>query len=58
MFAKGGGDHGGTGGLHGSELAGVFGAYSKTPMEKAIRVCLQTAVSFIAQQTPAQYYHY
>jgi curli biogenesis system outer membrane secretion channel CsgG len=39
-------------------LAVGFGSFAKTPMEKAIRVCLQTAVDFIAQQTPANYYHY
>ncbi len=38
-------------------LAHGFGAFAKTPMEKALRVCLQTAVNFIARQTPAQYYH-
>lgn len=42
----------------GGPLAVGFGAFAKTPMEKAIRVCLQTAINFIAQQTPAQYYHY
>jgi len=52
-------DIGGLGGLAvGGPLAVGFGAFAKTPMEKAIRVCLQTAVSFIAQQTPAEYYHY
>jgi curli biogenesis system outer membrane secretion channel CsgG len=52
-------DIGGLGGLAvGGPLAVGFGAYAKTPMEKAIRLCIQTAVNFIAQQTPAQYYHY
>jgi curli biogenesis system outer membrane secretion channel CsgG len=52
-------DIGGLGGLAvGGPLAVGFGAFAKTPMEKAIRLCLQTAVNFIAQQTPAQYYHY
>lgn len=41
----------------GGPLAVGFGGFSKTPMEKAIRLCLQTAINFIAQQTPAQYYH-
>ncbi|HWR98804.1 MAG TPA: CsgG/HfaB family protein [Candidatus Methanoperedens sp.] len=51
-------DIGGLGGLAvGGPLAIGFGAFAKTPMEKAIRVCLQTAVNFIANQTPAQYYH-
>jgi curli biogenesis system outer membrane secretion channel CsgG len=32
--------------------------YENTPMEKAVRVCIQKAVDYIASQTPAQYYHY
>ena len=53
-------DVGGLGGIAGGypPLAVGFGAFAKTPMEKAIRVCLQTAVNYIAQQTPAQYYRY
>ncbi len=52
-------DVGGLGAISvGGPLAVGFGSFAKTPMEKAIRVCLQTAVNFIAQQTPAQYYHY
>jgi curli biogenesis system outer membrane secretion channel CsgG len=53
-------DVGGMGGVafaH-TPLAVGFSSFAKTPMEKAIRLCLQTAVNFIAQQTPAQYYHY
>jgi curli biogenesis system outer membrane secretion channel CsgG len=42
----------------GGPLAVGFGGFAKTPMEKAIRLCLQTAVNYIAQQTPAQYYRY
>ena len=51
-------DIGGIGAIAPGPLAVGFGAFAKTPMEKAIRLCLQTAVNFIAQQTPAQYYHY
>jgi curli biogenesis system outer membrane secretion channel CsgG len=51
-------DIGGLGAIAPGPLAVGFGAFAKTPMEKAIRLCLQTAVNFIAQQTPAQYYHY
>ncbi|HEY6000085.1 MAG TPA: CsgG/HfaB family protein [bacterium] len=51
-------DIGGLGAIAPGPLAIGFGAFAKTPMEKAIRVCIQTAVNFIAQQTPAQYYHY
>jgi curli biogenesis system outer membrane secretion channel CsgG len=49
-------DIGGTGGLRGSELAGVFGAYSKTPMEKAIRICVEEGVKLIVAKTPPEYY--
>jgi curli biogenesis system outer membrane secretion channel CsgG len=35
-----------------------LGGYSKTPMEKAVRLCLQAAVDAIARKTPEQYYHY
>lgn len=52
-------DVGAIGGIAvGGPLAVGFGAFAKTPMEKAIRVCLQTAIDYIARQTPAQYYHY
>ena len=51
-------DIGGVAGVAVGPLAHGFGVFAKTPMEKAIRVCLQTAVNFITQQTPAQYYHY
>ncbi len=39
-------------------MAGGLGGYSKTPMEKAVRVCLTKAVEFIVAQTPPQYYRY
>jgi curli biogenesis system outer membrane secretion channel CsgG len=51
-------DVGGVAGIAAGPLAHGFGAFAKTPMEKAIRVCLQAAVNFIARQTPASYYHY
>lgn len=52
-------DVGGLAGIAvGGPLAIGLGGFSKTPMEKAIRVCLQTAVNYIAQQTPAQYFRY
>ncbi|MBF0170053.1 MAG: hypothetical protein HQK87_03015 [Nitrospinae bacterium] len=34
-----------------------LGAYKNTPMEKAIRVCIDKAVEFMASQTPPRYYH-
>ncbi len=39
-------------------MAAGLGGYSKTPMEKAVRVCLSKAVEFIVAQTPPQYYRY
>lgn len=44
--------------LVGSHVGGGLGGYSKTPMEKAVRVALGEAVNFIVSKTPAQYYHY
>lgn len=35
-----------------------LGAYSNTPMEKAIRVCIDRAVQDLCYKTPAQYFHY
>ena len=48
-----GGEIGGFGGPIAAGLAG----WSKTPLEKALRVCIQEAVNFISSKTPAQYYH-
>jgi curli biogenesis system outer membrane secretion channel CsgG len=49
-------DVGGTIGGGGPHLAGVFGAYSKTPMEKAIRVSIDETVKLIVARTPPDYY--
>lgn len=38
-------------------LALGLGGYQNTPMEKAIRVCIQKSVEYIVSQTPADYYH-
>lgn len=35
-----------------------LGGWSKTPMEKAIRVCIKRAIDFVVSRTPSQYYHY
>ena len=35
-----------------------LGGWAKTPMEKALRLCIQEAVNFIVSKTPAEYYHY
>jgi curli biogenesis system outer membrane secretion channel CsgG len=45
----------GTGG-DSSGLTGFFDSYSKTPMEKAIRIAVDEAVKFIVVKTPAEYY--
>ena len=46
------------GGLIGGDLGAALGGWRKTPMEKALRICIGEAVNFIVSQTPAQYYHY
>jgi curli biogenesis system outer membrane secretion channel CsgG len=33
-------------------------SYKNTPMEKAIRVCIDKAIEFLCTKTPAQYFHY
>lgn len=43
--------------LVGSHVGGGLGGYSKTPVEKAIRIALGEAIRFIASKTPAEYYH-
>ena len=35
-----------------------LGAFAKTPIEKAIRACIQKAVEFIVSRTPPEYYRY
>jgi len=42
----------------GGALGGALGGWSKTPTEKALRICIQEAVKFIVTKTPATYYHY
>jgi curli biogenesis system outer membrane secretion channel CsgG len=42
----------------GGSLGGGLSGWSKTPMEKALRVCLAKAVEFITNRTPTSYYHY
>ena len=37
-------------------LSGGLGIYSKTPMEKAIRLCIVEAVNYIASSVPSRYY--
>lgn len=42
----------------GGSLPVALGGFSKTPTEKAIRVCIQKAVEYIASQTPTEYYRH
>lgn len=42
----------------GGSLPVSLGGFSKTPTEKAIRVCIQKAVEYIVSQTPKEYYRY
>ncbi len=49
-------DIGGLVGMGGGPLAGAFGGYSKTPMEKAIRIAIEEAVRVIVAKTPSEYY--
>jgi curli biogenesis system outer membrane secretion channel CsgG len=54
-FALGGALAGAGGG---GALGGALGGWSKTPTEKALRICIQEAVKFIATKTPATYYRH
>ncbi len=36
----------------------ALGGFAKTPLEKAIRVCIEKAVEYIVSQTPTDYYRY
>ncbi|OQX53039.1 MAG: hypothetical protein B5M54_07845, partial [Candidatus Aminicenantes bacterium 4484_214] len=42
----------------GGSLPVALGGFAKTPVEKAIRVCIQKAVEYIVSQTPQGYYRY
>jgi len=47
------------GGLLGNVvLGGALGGYSKTPMEKAIRICIYEGVKYIITNTPHKYYRH
>ncbi len=37
---------------------GSLSGFAKTPMERAMRECMNKAVAWVASQTPASYYHY
>ena len=36
----------------------TLGSFNNTPMEKAIRVCIDKAIEYLCTKTPAQYFHY
>ena len=42
----------------GGSLPVALDGFSKTPTEKAIRICIQKAVEYIVSQTPADYYRH
>jgi curli biogenesis system outer membrane secretion channel CsgG len=46
----------GMSGLSGGVLSGAFSGYSKTPMEKAVRICINEAVRVIETKTPKEYF--
>lgn len=46
----------GMSGLSGGVLSTAFSGYSKTPMEKAVRICINEAVRVIETKTPKEYY--
>ncbi|WP_022668151.1 CsgG/HfaB family protein [Desulfospira joergensenii] len=44
--------------IGGGALGGSLGMYEKTPVGKAIRACIQSAVDFIVSKTPQTYYRH
>lgn len=42
----------------GGSLPVALGGFAKTPLEKAIRVCIQEAVDYIVKMTPQDYYRH
>ncbi|MBI2468488.1 MAG: hypothetical protein HYV62_11840, partial [Candidatus Rokubacteria bacterium] len=42
----------------GGALGGALGGWSKTPIEKALRICIQESVKFIVSKTPQVYYRH
>ena len=51
-------DIGGILSIVGGSLGGIFSAFAKTPMGKAIRIAIGKAVEAIVAKTPATYYRY
>jgi curli biogenesis system outer membrane secretion channel CsgG len=46
------------GSVGGGALGGALSGWSKTPTEKALRICIQKSVDFVVGKTPAAYYHF
>ena len=42
----------------GGALGGALGGWSKTPTEKALRICIKKSVDFVVSKTPVHYYHF
>jgi curli biogenesis system outer membrane secretion channel CsgG len=51
-------DIAGLGAISGPSLGVGLSGYARTPMEKAVRIAINEAVSFVVSKTPAQYYRY
>lgn len=51
-------DLGGLGRLGSLSLGGGLSVYARTPMEKAIRLAIESATRFVASKTPAEYYRH
>lgn len=46
------------GAISGGALSGSLGGWKNTPIEKALRICIQKAVQFIVSKTPPVYYRH
>ena len=46
------------GSLFGSRAGGALSTFARTPMEQAIRECINAAVDFVASQTPDDFYRH
>lgn len=44
--------------LVGASVGGGLGGYSKTSMEKAVRIALGAAIDFVVTKTPKKFYHF
>ncbi len=46
------------GAVGGGALGGALGSWKNTPIEKALRICIQRAVEFVVSKTPPVYYRH